>query len=85
MIDYRLKLILLILTITILSCSPQLSDQKDNNSLKLTHVWFKQANVDLGGIILILSDSSGFAISRGKGEDVPGRLYEFQKDRWVSI
>ncbi|MCF8412598.1 MAG: protein kinase [Melioribacteraceae bacterium] len=85
MIDYRLKLFLLLLTITILSCSPQLSDQKDNNPLNLTHVWFKQANVDLGAKILFLSDSSGFAISRGKGEDVPGRLYEFQKDRWVSI
>jgi hypothetical protein len=47
--------------------------------------WFRQAVVDLGAHIQMLTPVSGFASSRGRGHEVPGRSYRFANGKWNSI
>jgi hypothetical protein len=48
-------------------------------------IWFRQASVDLGKRISMLSTSDGFAISSGRGHEVPGRAYRYRNGRWESF
>lgn len=48
-------------------------------------VWFKQTAVDLGGRIQIISPDLGMAISRGKGEEVKGKLLLFKNGIWEAV
>ncbi|MCF8241802.1 MAG: protein kinase [Melioribacteraceae bacterium] len=48
-------------------------------------VWYKQLTVDLGTRIEMESTDLGYAISRGRGEDVKGRVYIFENNKWKSI
>lgn len=52
---------------------------------KTNKIWFKQANVDLGARIKMLDSENGFAISRGKGENVNGVVYQLKKGSWQEI
>ncbi len=52
---------------------------------KTNKIWFKQANVDLGARIKMLDSENGFAISRGKGENVKGVVYQLQNGSWKEI
>lgn len=54
------------------------SDQK-------AEIWFKQMSVDLGAKIKMLDEENGLAISRGKGEDVNGKVLKFQNGKWSAI
>lgn len=45
-------------------------------------VWFKQTGVDLGAKIKMVDEENGLAISRGKGEDVKGKVLKFQNGKW---
>lgn len=63
-----------------------------NNDPKLVNavdekreVWFKQKSVDLGGKIQMLDEGNGLAISRGKGEDVKGKVLKFNNGKWSEI
>jgi hypothetical protein len=47
--------------------------------------WFRQAVVDLGAHIQMLTPVSGFASSRGRGPEVPGRMYRFTNGKWDPI
>lgn len=64
------------------SCSD--SDKKINLKQSLSGTWYKQANVDLGYRIKMLSVDSGYAVSRGRG-NIPGCLYKFNNGRWDKI
>ena len=48
-------------------------------------VWFKQAGVDLGNRICMFSENHGFAVSSGKGNDVNGKVLEFQNGKWNTV
>jgi RIO-like serine/threonine protein kinase len=50
-----------------------------------TEVWFKQTGVDLGTKIKMIDEENGLAISRGKGEDVKGKVLRFSNGKWTAI
>ena len=47
--------------------------------------WFRQAIVDLGAHIQMLTPVSGFASSRGRGQEVQGHIYRFIDGKWNPI
>jgi len=53
--------------------------------LHTSSAWFRQAVVDLGAHIQMLTPQTGFASSRGRGQEVPGHIYQFQKGKWIPI
>lgn len=48
-------------------------------------VWFKQKSVDLGAKIKMIDGENGLAVSRGKGEDVKGKVLKFNSGKWGEI
>lgn len=56
-----------------------------DNSDQKAEVWFKQTGVDLGAKIKMVDEESGLAISRGKGEDVKGKVLKFQNGKWSFV
>jgi len=47
--------------------------------------WTKQIDLDLGNRLEMLSNTFGVAISRGKGKDIPGRVYFLENDIWKPV
>ena len=60
--------------LVIISCKSSNSEFVKTNQSEI--VWFKQASVDLGSKIKMINDEFGFAISRGKGENVKGSVLQ---------
>jgi len=54
-------------------------------SEQFSNIWYKQIPVDLGSRISMHSSTSGFAVSRGKGEDKNGKIYEFNGRGWRAL
>ena len=50
-----------------------------------SEVWFKQTSVDLGAKIKMIDEENGFAISRGKGENVKGKVLKFTNGKWSDV
>lgn len=71
------------LFLLMISCKSSDSEFVKTNQSEI--VWFKQADVDLGAKIKMINDEFGFAISRGKGENVKGSLLQFTKGTWKEI
>lgn len=66
-------------------CSDDVDRGNFNNNFSSREIWFKQAGVDLGHKIKMINDSTGAAISRGKGDNVKGKVYQFKKGKWIPI
>ena len=79
------KALAVLLAATIfVSCSN--SDKKISiESWQQSEVWFKQTSVDLGAKIKMIDEENGFAISRGKGENVKGKVLKFNNGKWNTI
>jgi len=65
-----------------ISCNPT-DNQKVSN--KVDKIWFQQEYVDLGAKIDMLNENFGVAISRGKGNDVSGKVYLYKSGIWNVI
>lgn len=52
---------------------------------KETEIWFKQNSVDLGAKIKMIDEENGLAISRGKGDEVKGKVLIFNSGKWIEI
>lgn len=76
------KLVIFILVL-ILSCNR--NEVLNNKESEANKIWFKQANVDLGARIKMIDSENGFAISRGKGENVKGVVYQLKNGSWKEI
>ena len=50
-----------------------------------SEVWFKQTSVDLGAKIKMIDEGNGLAISRGKGENVKGKVLKFDNGKWNAV
>ncbi|MCX7797706.1 MAG: protein kinase [Melioribacter sp.] len=48
-------------------------------------IWFQQENVDLGAKIDMLDENFGFAISKGKGSNVLGKVYFYKQGIWEVV
>ncbi|MEW6654413.1 MAG: hypothetical protein AB1394_13255, partial [Bacteroidota bacterium] len=59
--------------------------QNDKTDERQSEVWFMQTSVDLGAKIRMIDEENGFAISRGKGDDVKGKVLLFNKGMWKSV
>lgn len=69
--------------LVIISCKSSNSEFVKTNQSEI--VWFKQASVDLGSKIKMINDEFGFAISRGKGENVKGSVLQLNDGTWKEI
>lgn len=67
----------------IISCKSSNSEFVKTNQSEI--VWFKQASVGLGAKIKMINDEFGFAISRGKGENVKGAVLQLNDGTWKEI
>jgi photosystem II stability/assembly factor-like uncharacterized protein len=77
---YKITAVLLIILL-FTSCGKEIQ----NNQLleeENTGVWYIQSEVDLGSRITMKNADFGFAISRGRGEDVKGKAYTFNEGKW---
>ena len=63
----------------------EVRNEENLHTKQSSNVWFRQAVVDLGARIQMLSPSSGFAVSRGRGQNVPGRAYQYKFGQWLPI
>jgi hypothetical protein len=60
-------------------------NQRNVPSQSHSNMWFRQSIVDLGMHIQMLNSNSGFASSRGRGQNVPGHVYRFSNGIWNPI
>ncbi len=75
---------IVVASLVLLSCTNKKKELLDG-SLSKKEVWFRQATVELGAHIQMLSTDDGFAISRGRGKDVEGKILRFTKGSWSSF
>lgn len=68
-------------TVVLTSCTVRVTEIPQRG-VPEGRIWFRQASVDLGKRIHMVSTAEGFAISSGRGHDVPGRAYRFRYGRW---
>lgn len=61
------------------SCVPIAEKQEE---FKLSDIWYRQAEVDIGRRIIIKSPNEGIAISSGRG-DIPGKAYYLENGKWI--
>ncbi len=66
------------------SCGREEVQLSPKNESKNENNWYKQAQVDLGARIKMLSPDKGFAMSRGRG-NIEGYLYYFSNGNWEPI
>lgn len=67
------------ITLIFYSCNPVELKQEE---FKISDIWYRQAEVDIGSRIIIKSPFEGVAISKGRG-DIPGKAYKLDNGKWI--
>ena len=81
-VDSIRHLILLVACGLISSCSNERPLRPAGEQAADARIWFRQASVDLGKRIQMVSLTDGFTISSGRGQEVAGRAYRFRNGQW---
>ncbi|MBZ0200155.1 MAG: protein kinase [Ignavibacteriaceae bacterium] len=82
--SYYKIIILISLSLLLYSCSKQKQAVDEQLITEYNNVWYRQASVDLGAHIIMLSSDSGVAVSRGRG-DIDGKVYSYHSGKWTVI
>ena len=74
-------LIIIFSSLLFYKCASEKPDVEKKEITGYKNVWYRQASLDLGYRILMVSSDSGVAISRGRG-DVEGKVYVYNSGAW---
>jgi hypothetical protein len=66
-------------------CNTGNDSEQSSFAVQDSIIWYKQATVELGNRIEMFDVNSGMAISRGKGNDVPGVFYFYKNFKWDTV